>query len=135
MLGLDELDVLAEASEDPQAILHEGAAQAIADDGTAYGLDVQDGQLLAFAPGQRTEPEVTEWAVPDGETQLTVVGNELVSLTYDPAEERLTLQQADSEPVDLTGLGVDGATARLQTLRGRGRGGTGHLGRPGHCSA
>lgn len=114
VLGPDELDVLAEASEDPQAILDEGAAQAIADDGTAYGLNTQSGELLTFAPGQRDEPEVTEWAVPAGETQLTVVGDEVVSLTYDPDAESLTLQQAESEPVDLTDLGVDAATARLQ---------------------
>src|SRR5699024_4751748 len=60
VLGLNELDVLKESSEAPQAVLVEGAAQALADDGTAYAVNTQDGQLLTFSPGQRAEPEVTE---------------------------------------------------------------------------
>lgn len=116
VLGLNELDVLKESSEDPQAVLGEGAAQAIADDGTAYAVDVQDGELLTFAPGQRAEPDVTEMDADalTGETQLTAVGHEAVALSYDPEAESLTLQRPDEEPVDLTDLGVDGSTARLQ---------------------
>src|SRR5699024_7895670 len=116
VLGLDQLDVLAESSEDPQAVLGEGAAQAVADDGTAFGLNTQDATLLQFDPGQRADPTVTEMdaAVSSGQTQLTVVGQEPVALTYDPEGESLTLTQPGEEPVDLSDLGVDGASAQLQ---------------------
>src|SRR5699024_3516953 len=116
VLGLDELDVLEESSEDPQAVLGQGAAQAIADDGTAFGLNTQDGKLLRFDPGARAEPTVTEMddAVTQGETQLTAVGEEPVALTWNPQDESLVLTRPEQDPVDLSGLGVDGASARLQ---------------------
>src|SRR5699024_6420658 len=116
VLGLDQLDVLEESSEDPQAVLGEGAAQAIADDGTAFGLNTQDGKLLRFDPGSRSEPTVTEMAdaVTQGETQLTAVGDEPVALTWNADDESLVLTRPEQEPVDLSGLGVDGASARLQ---------------------
>ncbi|UFU04927.1 Ig-like domain-containing protein [Ruania halotolerans] len=117
VLGLDQLNVLSEAGEDPQAVLGAGAAQAIADDGTAYGLNAADGELLSFAPGNREEPEVLEIdpaLFTDATTQLTVVGNEPVALTYEPTTDELTLVRPGEEPISLTDLGVDGASARLQ---------------------
>lgn len=116
VLGLNQLDVLKESSEDPQAVLGEGAAQAIADDGTAYGVDVRSGELLTFDPADRAEPEVTQMDAEalTGDTQLTAVGHEVVALSYDEEAGTLLLQRPDQDPVDLTGLGVDGATARLQ---------------------
>ncbi|UFU01738.1 Ig-like domain-containing protein [Ruania suaedae] len=117
VLGLDGLDVLTESTEEPQAVLGEDAAQAIADDGTAYGLDTDTGQLLTFGPGQRTDPVTTELdpSVFDGAaTQLSVVGSEPVALAFDAETEDLTLVRPDQDPVDLTGLEVDGASARLQ---------------------
>ncbi len=117
VLGLDELDVLTESTEEPQAVLGEGAAQAIADDGTAYGLDTADGELLTFSPQDRLEPEITEVDAAlfdDATTQLTVVGSEPVALTFDTESQALTLVRPGEDPLDLTGLEVDGASARLQ---------------------
>ena len=116
VLGLNDLDVLKESSEDPQAVLGEGAAQAIADDGTAYGLNTQDGQLLTFPPGQRTEPEVTELdpGLLTDDTQLTAVGHEVVALSYDEEDDSLALLRPEEEPVDLSDLDIDRASARLQ---------------------
>ncbi|SED98732.1 Ig-like domain-containing protein [Ruania alba] len=117
VLALNQLNVLAEAAEEPQAVLGEGAAQAIADDGTAYGLDVADGELVTFPPGNREEPEVTEFdpgLFADTTTQLTVVGDQPVALAFDPTTEDLTVVRPGEDPVSLTGLDVDGASARLQ---------------------
>src|SRR5699024_11523460 len=89
VLGLDQLAVLEESSEDPQAVLGGGAAQAVADDGTAYGLNAQKGELLRFDPGEQSDPTVTEMedAVTQGETQLTAVGGEPVALAWNAEGE------------------------------------------------
>ncbi|SEE27218.1 hypothetical protein SAMN04488554_1956 [Ruania alba] len=117
ILALDELHVLEEASEEPQAVLGTGAAHAIAEDGTAYGLDTAAGELLTFDPREGTEPQVTQLnpALFDGaQTQLTAVGNVPVALTVDPTTAELTLIQPGTDPLSLTDLDIDQASARLQ---------------------
>src|SRR5690625_1621231 len=116
VLGLNDLDVLKESSEDPQAVLGQRGPQALAGHGPAYGLNTQDGQPLTFPPGQRTEPEVTELdpGLLTDDTQLTAVGHEVVALSYDEEDDSLTLLRPEEEPVDLSDLDIDRASARLQ---------------------
>ncbi|TDE89965.1 fibronectin type III domain-containing protein [Occultella glacieicola] len=122
VLGLDQLGVLEESTEDPTAVLGEGAVQAVADDGTAYGLDVLDGTLSTFTPQGRAagdEPETAELdpeLLSGAEVQMTVVGDAPVILAYTEEDDSLHLLQPGRDAVDLSGLELDAASATLQSV-------------------
>ena len=130
VLSLDQLSVLEDASEPPQAELGEGAVQAVADDGTTFGLSVLDGELVTFTPRQRadgSEPETTTLdteRLRGAEVQMTAVGNHLVVLAYAAQTEdgpRLEILAPGERPIDLSGLDVDLASAQLQASSASGR--------------
>ncbi|WP_163542143.1 Ig-like domain-containing protein [Occultella kanbiaonis] len=122
VLGLDQLGVLEESTEDPTAVLGEGAVQAVADDGTAFGLDVLDGTLHTFTPQGRAagdEPEVAEIdpeLLSGADVQMTAVGTDPVILAYAEDDDSLTLLQPGRDAVDLSGLDIDAASATLQSV-------------------
>lgn len=55
VLGLDELSVLDEGTAEPFARLGPDAVHAVADDGTTFGLNAEQGLLLTLTPQMRTE--------------------------------------------------------------------------------
>ncbi|MBZ2195232.1 Ig-like domain-containing protein [Occultella gossypii] len=122
VLGLDQLGVLEESTEDPTAVLGEGAVQAVADDGTAFGLDVLDGTLQTFTPQGRAagdEPEVAEIdpeLLSGADVQMTAVGTDPVILAHSEEADSLTLLQPGRDAVDLSGLDIDAASATLQSV-------------------
>lgn len=108
-----------------QAAANAPSEQAGGDDGSAEE-DADDGEPSDAATTDETpEPESTEvppevTVLPDdvdlttSQIQITAVGDEAVVLAHEPQDGTLTLHRPDHDPVDLSGLGVDIGSARLQ---------------------
>ncbi|WP_420110878.1 Ig-like domain-containing protein [Pseudactinotalea sp.] len=142
-----ELSVIEEPTVAPTASLGEGAHMAMADDGTVFVLDVIDNEVLTYAPevwgelsGQEVEateeesepsedattaePEVSvfddEIDLTTARVQVAAVGDQLVALAYEAEDGTAQLLRPGADPIDLSGLDVDHASAVLQATSATG---------------
>lgn len=116
----DAAGTLADDDLEGAASLGAGAVMAVAPDGTTYGLSPDRATVAVVAAGHDPETdEVDELAVvpegtdlPDGELQLSAVGQEPVALLH-AHDGRALLLRPEAEPLDLSDV-TDLEGARLQ---------------------
>ncbi|MFV0253775.1 MAG: Ig-like domain-containing protein [Beutenbergiaceae bacterium] len=124
---------LADTTSEPTASIGEGAQMAMADDGTVHVLDTVGHRLLSYPPdvwtalsdpaaqsGSDAElgPEIIELAdgidLTTADVQIAAVGQSPVVLAYQDDPGTLTLIRPGEENLDLSEVGIDIASSRLQ---------------------